>query len=220
MKAWLEGISDWPISRRRYWGTPLPIWICNKCEKKIVIGSVKELEKLSGQKLKEIHRPEIDKIIIPCPCGEKMKRIPEVLDVWFDSGVSSWAALDYMKDKTLFEKFWPADLNIEGKDQVRGWWNSQLILSHIKFGRRPFENIAVHGMVLDISKRKMSKSEGNVLSPEEVIAAHGRDPLRYYFAKLSKGKDFSFQEREFKEIKKTISVLQNLARFVDQLEKG
>jgi len=218
MKAWLEGISDWPISRKRYWGTPLPIWTCDKCDNKKIIGSIQELEKLSGQKVKEIHRPEIDDIKIKCSCSGTMSRVDEVLDVWFDSGVSSWAALDYMDDKTQFEKFWPADLNIEGKDMVRGWWNSQFILSQIKFDKKPFVNIMTHGMILDIGKKKMSKSEGNVVAPSSVIEQYSRDFLRYYFAKISKGEDFSFQDREFKEIRKTFMVLSNVAKFAIQLE--
>jgi isoleucyl-tRNA synthetase len=142
-----------------------------------------------------------------------MKRVPEVLDVWFDSGVSSWASLN---DKE-FKKFWPADLNLEGKDQVRGWWNSQLILSQIRFGRKPMDAILEHGMVLDLGKKKMAKSLGNIVSPQEVIDKYSRDYLRYYFAKTSKGEDFSFDENEFKEIEKFFRVFLNLNNFVDQL---
>ncbi len=220
MKAWLEGISDWPISRKRYWGTPLPIWICKKCGKKVVIGSIKELEKLSKTKVKDVHKPDIDEIKIKCKCGGKAKRVDEVLDVWFDSGVSSWAALNYLQKKQKFKKFWPADLNIEGKDQIRGWWNSQLILSMITFDKKPFDAISVHGMVLDLGKRKMSKSKGNIISPQEIIDKYGRDSLRYYFAKISKGEDFVFDEKEFKEINKFLRVLLNVNNFVNQIGKG
>jgi isoleucyl-tRNA synthetase len=219
MKAWLEGISDWPISRNRYWGTPLPIWICNKCKNKEIIGSIKELEKRIKKKISEVHKPEIDKITWKCKCEGNMKRVPEVLDVWFDSGVSSWAALGYPKDEKLFKKLWPADLNIEGKDQFRGWWNSQLILSEIRFGKKPYENILVHGMVLDIGKIKMSKSLGNISSPPEIIEKYGRDKMRFFFSKISKGEDFAFDEREFKDINTIFRVLVNLNNFINQLDK-
>ncbi|GIW65446.1 MAG: hypothetical protein KatS3mg093_425 [Candidatus Parcubacteria bacterium] len=221
MKAWLEGISDWPISRNRYWGAPLPIWVCEKCNKKEVIGSIKELEKKSKVKITEVHKPEIDKVKWKCSCGGIMKRVPEVLDVWFDSGVSSWAALGYPKNKKLFKKFWPADLNIEGRDQFRGWWNSQLILSKIKFNKKPYLNIVVHGMVLALGKIKMSKSLGNFVSPSEIIEKYGRDVLRYYFAKTSKGEDFSvFDENEFKKsIYNVFRVLVNVNNYVNQLYK-
>ncbi|MEM3122032.1 MAG: class I tRNA ligase family protein, partial [Candidatus Pacearchaeota archaeon] len=217
MNAWLEGINDWPISRSRYWGTPLPIWICEKCNNKEIIGSLKELEKKSGEKIMEIHKPEIDNVILKCKCNGKMKRVPEVLDVWFDSGVSSWAALDFMKNEKKFKKFWPAELNLEGKDQVRGWWNSQIILSEVRFEKKPFVSIVVHGMVLDLGKKKMSKSLGNVLSPEEIIKKYSRDYLRYYFAKTSKGEDFSFDEIEFNEIRKVFSILENVNNFVNSI---
>jgi isoleucyl-tRNA synthetase len=223
MKAWLEGISDWPVSRKRYWGTPLPIWLCKKCNKRIVIGSVEELKKLAKiPKTKKIglHKPEIDEVEIDCECGGKMKRVEEVLDVWFDAGVSSWAALGYPRKEDLFKKFWPANLNIEGPDQIRGWWNSQLILSEIKFGKKPFENISVHGLITDIEKRKMSKSLGNIVSPKDIIEKYGRDYLRYYFAKVSKGEDFAFDEEEFLDVQNIFRVLTNVNIFINQLEKG
>ncbi len=218
MKAWLEGLSDWPISRERYWGTPLPIWVCETCETRKVLGSKKEIEKLSGQKLNDVHKPEIDKIEIECDCGRKMKRVSGVLDVWFDSGVSSWAALRKNK-KDGFEKYWPADLNIEGKDQIRGWWNSQYILSEIRFGKKPFESIMEHGMILDLGKKKMSKSVGNVVTPAEIIEKYGRDVMRYYLAKSSKGEDFSFDEEELKKINKIFLMLSNINKFVNQTSK-
>ncbi len=218
MKAWLEGIGDWPISRERYWGTPLPIWVCEKCKERKVISGGDELERLSKKKIKDLHKPEIDNIFINCKCGGKMKRISAVLDVWFDSGVSSWAALNFPKDKKNFGKFWPADLNIEGMDQIRGWWNSQLILSEIAFGKSPMKFIAVHGMVLDLGKKKMSKSLGNFISPKDIISKYNRDFLRYYFAKVSKGDNFAYDEKDFAEIGNFFRVLDNVSAFISQLE--
>ena len=217
MKSWLEGIGDWPVSRQRYWGTPLPIWVANDGDK-IVVGSLDELHKLSGVKKINMHKPEIDKVEIK-KNGKVYRRVSEVLDVWFDSGVSSWAALGYPHNKIKFKKYWPADLNIEGKDQFRGWWNSQLILSEITFDKKPFDSVMVHGMVMDIGKKKMSKSLGNIISPKEIIDKYGRDYLRYYFAKLSKGEDFSFDEGEFKEIGKVFMILGNINSFIEQLER-
>ena len=220
MKAWLEGLSDWPVSRQRYWGTPLPIWISDDGKEKVVVGSFAELEKLSGKKIKEAHKPEIDEITIKSKSGKILKRVPEVLDVWFDSGVSSWAVFKNYGSRSFeenFRKFWPADLNIEGNDQFRGWWNSQMILSHIKHGRKPFDSIIVHGMVLALGRIKMSKSLNNITSPKEVIDKYGRDAMRYYFAKTSKGEDFDLSGKEFGEVQKVLIILKNVANYILQL---
>ena len=217
MKAWLEGINDWPVSRQRYWGTPLPIWYDPDSGEKIVIGSLKELKKYSGQDVKDLHKPGIDAIEIKSSSGKKLTRVPEVLDVWFDSGVSSWAALGGL-DSKAFKKYWPADLNIEARDQLRGWWNSQLILSEIMFGKKPMANIMVHSFILDLAKRKMSKSGGNVLAPEDLIAKYGRDVLRYTLAKASKGEDFSYDEKSVADIQRVLGVLKNIHAFIKQLQ--
>jgi isoleucyl-tRNA synthetase len=215
MKNWLEQLGDWPVSRARYWGAPLPIWVCEKCGNRKVLGSVKELEKETRKKIVEVHKPEIDEIAVKCRCSGTMKRVPEVLDVWFDSGVSSWGALGYPKNKKLFKEFWPADFNLEGTDQFRGWWNSQLICSEISFGKKPFKAVAVHGIVLDLDKIKMSKSMGNIVQPNDVIEKYNIDYLRYYLVGTSKGEDFSFDWEAFKDIHKFFNILWNTFNFAE-----
>ncbi len=213
---WLSSLSDWPVSRSRYWGTPLPIWVCDKCNKFDVLGSFTELEEKTGKKIEKtilgVHKPEIDKYTYKCECGGIKKRIPDVLDVWFDSGASSWSALD---NEELFKRFWPADLNIEGTDQFRGWWNSQMILSTICFDNTPFKSILVHGMVLDINKREMHKSDGNVIGPNEIIEEYNRDSLRYYLIKNSTGNDFGFGKELLKDTMRFFNILINIGNYIE-----
>jgi isoleucyl-tRNA synthetase len=207
---WLENLGDWPISRQRYWGIPLPIWICNSCEETKVVGSVDELP----EKIKDLHRPYVDEIELDCKCGKKMKRIPDVLDVWFDSGLASWASLGYPKNKEAFNKYWPAVFQTEGPDQIRGWWNSQLITSVITFDKRPFDHILFHGFVLDAHGIKMSKSKGNITDPFDVVKKHGRDVLRYYVLSSPPWDDFYFKWEDVNEIAKAFTVIDNTFRFV------
>ncbi|MBI5553904.1 MAG: isoleucine--tRNA ligase [Candidatus Diapherotrites archaeon] len=210
---WLEQLGDWPVSRARYWGTPLPIWLC-ECGKKKIVESRKELASLTSIPADlDLHKPWIDAITIPCPCGKQMKRVPEVLDVWFDSGVASWGSLGYPQKKEEFERLWPADFNLEGKDQIRGWWNSQLITSVICFDQKPFETIFLHGMVLDVSKKKMSKSLGNTIKPSEVIEKFNRDYLRYYGAARVRGEDMSFAWADFEAIHRFFGILWNVYNY-------
>jgi len=208
-KNWLESLGDWPVSRQRYWGTPLPIWTCDSCEEKTIIGSEEELKKHYSGELKDLHKPWIDEAKWGCKCGGTMTRVSEVLDVWFDSGVSSWGSIGYPKNKEKFEKYWPADFNVEGKDQIRGWWNSQLICSIICFDDKPFKAIAMHGMILDLGKKKMSKSTGNIVSPKEVIDKYNRDYLRFYLAREFKGEDMSFSWVSFRAINRFFNTLWN-----------
>lgn len=218
-KDWLSNLSDWPVSRQRYWGTPLPIWVCDKCGVYDVLGTFDELESKTGKKIERtvlgVHKPEIDKYTYACKCRGTKRRVPDVLDVWFDSGASSWGALNYPHEKDLFEKFWPPDLNIEGPDQFRGWWNSQMILSTICFGEAPFKAVLVHGMVLDINKREMHKSQGNALSPNEIIEKYSRDNLRYYMIKNGTGDDFAFGLDLLKDSTKFFNILTNVGAYME-----
>jgi isoleucyl-tRNA synthetase len=211
---WLDSLGDWPVSRQRYWGSPLPIWMCEKCEKQTVVGSIKELGELTKlPKDLDLHKPWIDEVTIKCECGGTQKRVPEVLDVWFDSSVAAWGSLKYPERADLFEKFFPANVNLEGKDQIRGWWNSQLIASTIAFDKKPFESIVMHGMILDVSKEKMSKSKGNIVTPNEVIQKYNRDFLRFYLASNAKGEDMVFDWNHFKDVARFFNTFWNTYNF-------
>lgn len=211
-KNWLESLGDWPISRQRYWGIPLPIWICDSCQNVKVIGSRDELPKVP----KDFHKPYIDEVKWICKkCGKgTMKRVPDVLDVWFDSGVASWASLRYPRDKNLFKKMWPADFILEGPDQIRGWWNSLMITGVITFDRRPFNNVLFHGFVLDSHGIKMSKSKGNVIEPEKLIEKYGRDVTRFYFLSGAPWEDYYFKWEDLEDVAKSFVVLRNTFNFV------
>lgn len=183
MGNFLENLIDWGISRERYWGTPLPVWVCEKCGKKHVIGSRKELHELSGcDEDIELHRPYIDKVTFPCECGGVMRRVPEVIDCWYDSGSMPFAQFHYpFENQDLFEKNFPADFISEAIDQTRGWFYVLLAISSVLFEKAPFKNCIVLGHVNDKDGIKMSKHKGNVVDPWSVLDKQGADAVRWYF---------------------------------------
>jgi isoleucyl-tRNA synthetase len=180
---WLENNVDWALSRERYWGTPLPVWRSEDGEEIHVIGSFAELEELSGVKLEDPHRPFVDEITFASPkSGKLMTRVPEVIDVWFDSGAMQFAQWHApFENQEHFEQAWPADFVCEALDQTRGWFYSLLAVSVLLFDRAPYEDVVCLGLILDEDGQKMSKSKGNVVDPFAVLDRFGADALRWYF---------------------------------------
>ncbi len=181
---WLLNVQDWGVSRDRYWGTPLNIWEC-KCGHRHSIGSIAELKEMSPNCPEniELHRPFIDAVTITCPhCGEQMRRVPEVLDCWFDSGSMPFAQHHYpFENQDLFEQQFPADFISEAVDQTRGWFYSLLAISTLLFNKAPYKNVIVLGHVQDENGQKMSKSKGNAVDPFEALETYGADAIRWYF---------------------------------------
>ena len=192
MGEWLAGNVDWALSRERYWGTPLPIWLCSVDPgHRQVLGSFRELAELAGELGDDFdpHRPFIDRYSWPCRqkgCGGEMTRIPEVADAWFDSGAMPWAQWHYpFENQDLFQSRFPASYIAEGVDQTRGWFYSLLVLSTILFDRSPFKAAVVNDQVLDAKGHKMSKSRGNAVDPWDAVSMHGADVVRFYFLSAS-----------------------------------
>ena len=181
---WLEGNVDWALSRERYWGTPLPVWRCPAGHLH-VIGSLAELEAVSGVALDDPHRPFVDDVTFGCPvdgCDETMTRVPDVIDVWFDSGSMPFAS--YGAPQAGIEEFeahFPADYICEALDQTRGWFYSMLAVSTLLFDQSSYRNVVCLGLLLDESGQKMSKSKGNIVEPWDVLNTYGADAFRWYF---------------------------------------
>ena len=216
-RNWVENARDWTISRQRYWGIPIPIWRCEDCGEITVIGSIDELKEKTVKGTLEgdfIHRPYVDEITIQCECGGDMNRVPDVLDVWIDSGVAGWAALHYPEEKEMFDEWFPYDFITEGHDQTRGWVYSQLGCGVISFDKAPYKKVLMHGFTLDEEGRKMSKSLGNVVAPEEVIEQYGADILRFYLLWGNKPwEDLKFTWDEIKNVQKMFNILWNVYVF-------
>ncbi len=221
---WLRGVKDWAITRERYWGTPFPVWRCEKCNKQKCIGSFEEL----GQKIKDPHRPYIDKIELDCECGGKMKREPYVIDVWFDSGAMPFAQYHFPFEpastkiitgkqnvKNLPPRLFPADYVSEAIDQTRGWFYTLLAISVLLGYKSPYKNILCLGHVLDKKGEKMSKSKGNAVLPDEIINKYGADALRWYFFTINKPEDSKkFNEKDVKKAFSKLLLIKHVLNFL------
>ena len=212
----LKGLRDWIISRQRFWGTPLPIWVCERCGHRVVVGSVRELEELGGRRPRELHRPWVDEVTLRCPkCGGVMKRVPDVADVWFDSGIAFYASLGYPARRDLWERLKPVDFITEGHDQIRGWFFSLMRSGVIGFGETPYLRVLVHGFVLDEQGREMHKSLGNYVPLNELLDSVPVDVVRLWLAQHTTWEDLRFSWKGLRLMERDFRVMWNVFAFAD-----
>jgi isoleucyl-tRNA synthetase len=218
-ESWISNLKDNGITRQRFWGTPAPIWEC-ECGAVEIIGSQKELKEKAINKIPEnLHKPWIDEVLIKCPkCKKNMKRIPDVIDVWIDSGTVSWNCLDYPKRKDYFEQFFPANLILEASEQAHLWFSMLQICSTIMFNKSGYQGVFGHGMILDFQGTKMSKSLGNIISPYEVIDKYSSEILRYYICETKAGENINFNWEDVEQKRKNLFILLNTSNYLIQLK--
>ncbi|HSB46782.1 MAG TPA: isoleucine--tRNA ligase [Candidatus Bilamarchaeum sp.] len=207
-REFVSNAPDWCISRQRYWGIPLPIWKCASCARVRVVGSKDELPQM-----KELHRPYIDSVELDCECGKKMQRIPDVLDVWFDSGNAVWASLSEEEAKRFGER---ADLIIEGQDQIRGWFYSLLGSGVVRYGACPYKKILMHGFFVDEKGEKMSKSVGNFVPLEQILEKYGADSFRLWGAGNTVWEELKFSWEEMKKCTSDLNIVLNMVVFLER----
>jgi isoleucyl-tRNA synthetase len=212
---WLSDARDWNISRNRYWGNPIPLWVSDDFQEVVCIGSIKELEELSGVTgITDIHKEFVDKITIPSKQGKGvLKRVTEVFDCWFESGSMPYAQVHYpFERKELFDQNFPADFIAEGIDQTRGWFYTLLVLSTALFNKPPFKNLITNGLVLASDGQKMSKRKKNYPDPSDIINKYGADSIRLYLitSPAVRGDALKFNEPGVKDVIKGINFSQSI----------